>query len=105
MKNANTQIFKKVALYARVSKSNGVQDPKVQLRDLREYCKNRDWRIAEEYVDRITGSKERRPQLDRLTHDCKQRRIDAVVVWKLDRFARSLLSTSSTPSPSSNPWE
>jgi len=90
MKDANTQIFKKVALYARVSKNNGVQDPKVQLRDLREYCKNRRWKIAEEYVDRITGSKERRPQLDRLTHDCKWQKIDAVVVWKLDRFARSL---------------
>jgi DNA invertase Pin-like site-specific DNA recombinase len=90
MSDTDKQIFKKVALYARVSKGNGVQDPQMQLRDLREYCKNRGWKITAEYVDKITGSKERRPQLERLTQDCKQRKIDAVVIWKLDRFARSL---------------
>jgi DNA invertase Pin-like site-specific DNA recombinase len=58
---------------------------------MREYCKRRGWDIAGEYVDAgISGSKERRPQLDRLLADCRKRRVDAVVVYRYDRFARSL---------------
>lgn len=79
-----------VALYARVSTLNG-QDPEMQLRELREYCGRRGWTIAGEYVDcGISGSKERRPQLDRLLMACRKRLVDAVVVYRYDRFARSL---------------
>lgn len=80
----------KTALYARVSKMNGTQDPEMQLRELREFAARRGWEITAEYVDRITGSKESRPQLDTLMVDAKQRRFDVVLIWKLDRFARSL---------------
>ena len=81
----------RAALYARVSTSNNGQDPEVQLRELREYVKRRGWEIASEYVDvGISGSKEKRPQLDRLLADAHRRRFDAVVVWKFDRFARSV---------------
>jgi len=80
----------KAAIYARVSTSNG-QDPEMQLRELREYCQRRGWEIAGEYVDAgVSGSKESRPELNRLMADAKQRRFDAVLVWKLDRFGRSL---------------
>jgi DNA invertase Pin-like site-specific DNA recombinase len=58
---------------------------------MREYCKRRGWDVSGEYVDvGISGSKERRPQLDRLLTDCRKRRVDAVVVYRYDRFARSL---------------
>jgi len=81
----------RVALYARVSTSNGQQDPEVQLQELRAYCARRGWTVFSEYVDRgISGAKERRPQLDRLLVDCRKRRVDAVVVYRYDRFARSL---------------
>src|SRR5579862_6267713 len=81
----------RVALYARVSTSNGHQDPEMQLRELREYCVRRGWLVAGEYVDRgISGTKERRPELDRLLADCRRRLVDAVVVYRYDRFARSL---------------
>jgi DNA invertase Pin-like site-specific DNA recombinase len=80
----------KTALYARVSTVNGQQDPEMQLRELREYAQRRGWEIAAEYIDRISGSKERRPQLDRMMTDAKQRKFDVILVWKLDRFARSL---------------
>ena len=81
----------RVALYARVSTSNGHQDPEMQLRELREYCGRRGWQVAGEYVDHgISGAKERRPQLDRLLADCRRRLVDAVVVYRYDRFARSL---------------
>jgi DNA invertase Pin-like site-specific DNA recombinase len=80
----------KTALYARVSTSNG-QSPQMQLRELREYCKRRGWQIAEEYVDiGISGAKEKRPELDRLLVDAHRRRFDCIVVWKFDRFARSV---------------
>jgi DNA invertase Pin-like site-specific DNA recombinase len=81
---------KRVALYARVSTVNG-QDPEVQLLELRAYCQRRGFEIAEEFVDKgISGSRERRPGLDRLMVACRKRLLDAVVVYRYDRFARSL---------------
>jgi len=80
----------KVALYARVSTVNGQQDPEMQLRELRAYCTRRGWEVSSEYVDRIGGAKDKRPALDRLMADAHQRRFDAVVVWRFDRFARSV---------------
>lgn len=81
----------KVALYARVSTTNGMQDPETQLVALREYCKQRGWDITEEYVDKgVSGAKESRPALNRLMLDAKRGRFEVVLVWKLDRFGRSL---------------
>jgi len=81
----------RAAIYGRVSTSNHGQDVTMQTRELREYCERRSWQIAGEYVDAgISGSKESRPELDRLRADAKRRRFDAVVVYRYDRFARSL---------------
>ncbi|HEY4776646.1 MAG TPA: recombinase family protein [Candidatus Acidoferrales bacterium] len=80
----------KIALYARVSTSDKGQDPEMQLRELREYCERRKLDIAGEYIDNgISGSKESRPELNRLMADANRRKFDAVLVWKFDRFARS----------------
>jgi DNA invertase Pin-like site-specific DNA recombinase len=81
---------KRVALYARVSTANGQQDPEMQLRELREYAERRGLTIIGEYTDRMTGSKDSRPALNRLMTDAQRRKFDAVLVWKLDRFGRSL---------------
>jgi DNA invertase Pin-like site-specific DNA recombinase len=63
----------------------------MQLRELREYCQRRGWSVAGEYVDvGISGTKEKRPELDRLLAEAHRRRFDAIVVWKFDRFARSV---------------
>ncbi len=79
------------AIYARVSTANNGQDPTVQTRELREYCQRRGWRLAGEYVDvGISGAREKRPELDRLMAGAHRRRFDAVVVWRFDRFARSV---------------
>lgn len=81
----------KVALYARVSKLHSHQDPEVQLRDLRTWCKSHSHQVISEYVDRgISGAKEKRPKLDELMRHAEQGRFEAIVVWKLDRFARSV---------------
>jgi len=81
---------RRAVLYARVSTNSG-QDPEVQSREIREYCQRRGWPLVGEYVDAgISGAKERRPQLDRLIADAHKRRFDVLVVWKFDRFARSV---------------
>lgn len=63
----------------------------MQLRDLREYCELRKWTISREYVDiGVSGAKEKRFELDKLLADAHRRRFDAVIVWRFDRFARSV---------------
>lgn len=80
----------RAAIYARVSTHSG-QNPEMQLEEIRQYCASRGWKIPEEYVDTgISGTKEHRPALDRLLKDCRKRLVDAVVVYRYDRFARSL---------------
>jgi DNA invertase Pin-like site-specific DNA recombinase len=81
----------RAAIYARVSTSNNGQNPEMQLLELREHCQRRGWEIVGEYVDAgVSGAKEHRPQLDRLMADCRRRRVDVVLVYRYDRFARSL---------------
>lgn len=83
--------IRRVALYARVSTLNGHQDPEMQLSELREYATRRGLSIHEEYVDQgVSGSKESRPALNRLMSEAQRCRFDAVLVWKIDRFGRSL---------------
>ena len=79
--------LKRVGLYARVSTNR--QCPESQLLPLREYATARGFEIVSEYVDVISGSKDSRPELARLMADAAKRRLDAVAVWKFDRFARS----------------
>jgi DNA invertase Pin-like site-specific DNA recombinase len=80
----------RAAIYARVSTANNGQDPRVQTRELGEFCERRGWTLIE-YVDvGISGTKEKRPALDRLMADAHKRKFDVVVVWRFDRFARSV---------------
>jgi DNA invertase Pin-like site-specific DNA recombinase len=81
----------RAAIYARVSTTNNGQDPLVQTREMKDYCPRRGWMIVDEYVDMgISGTKEKRRELDRLMADAHRRRFDVVVVWRFDRFARSV---------------
>lgn len=81
----------RTAIYARVSTSDKGQDVTMQTRELREYCQQRGWDIAGAYVDvGVSGSKDSRPQLNQLMLDAAKRKFDAVVVWRFDRFARSV---------------
>jgi putative DNA-invertase from lambdoid prophage Rac len=78
------------AIYARVSTTD--QDCEIQLAELRDYVRRRDWTIQGEYIDQgISGSKASRPALYRLMTDAAKRLFDVVLVWKLDRFGRSVL--------------
>ncbi len=78
------------ALYARVSTSNG-QNPEVQMAELREFAKKRDWAVVGEFVDiGVSGSNDSRPQLDKMLRLARARKLDVIACWKLDRFGRSL---------------
>jgi len=80
----------KAAVYSRVSTRHHGQNPQVQVDELRSYASRRGW-LVEEYIDNgVSGSLESRASLDRLMNDARRRRFDVVLVWKLDRFARSL---------------
>jgi DNA invertase Pin-like site-specific DNA recombinase len=79
----------RVGIYARVSTSD--QTVENQLLDLRRYAKERGWSIQDEYADEgISGAKASRPALDRLMDGARKRKFDVLLVWRFDRFARSV---------------
>jgi DNA invertase Pin-like site-specific DNA recombinase len=88
-KETNMMRSKKVALYARTSTPD--QDVGLQLDELRQAAAERGWSVIGEYVDEgVSGSKAKRPALDRMMKDAEKGRFDLVAVWKLDRLGRSL---------------
>jgi DNA invertase Pin-like site-specific DNA recombinase len=81
----------RAAIYARVSTTNHGQDVSTQTRELRQFVEARGWKFACDYVDEgISGTKDRRPALDRLMADAHKRKFDVVECWRFDRFARSV---------------
>lgn len=90
VKSPLMQNTKKVGIYARVSTDK--QSVDLQMKDLREYVEKRDWMLVNEYVDHGISGKEttKRPEFNRLMADAKKRKLDVVLVWKFDRFSRSL---------------
>jgi putative DNA-invertase from lambdoid prophage Rac len=63
----------------------------MQLTELRSYCSKRGWSVTGEYIDTgWSGATKKRPQFDLLIQDARLRRFDTVVVWKLDRWGRSI---------------
>ena len=81
----------RVAIYARVSTQNHGQDVTTQTRELEQFAQARGWHLLDSYLDiGISGTKDKRPELDRLMADAHKRRFDVVVVWRFDRFARSV---------------
>jgi DNA invertase Pin-like site-specific DNA recombinase len=80
--------MKHAALYMRVSTLD--QHPETQLHDLRLMAAQRGLEIVEEYTDRISGTKARRPGLDQMMSDGRRGRFEVVLVWASDRIARSV---------------
>lgn len=88
--NSKLQKSKRVAIYVRVSTADK-QDCAMQLADLTEYAKARGWEVAETYEDKgFSGKNTNRPKLKQMLLGANARKFDIVLVWKLDRFARSL---------------
>ena len=74
-------------LYARVS--TGEQDSGMQLREMVEFSERRGWQ-SDIFTDSMSGAKERRPGLDQMMALARKRKCDVILVYKFDRFARSL---------------
>jgi DNA invertase Pin-like site-specific DNA recombinase len=76
-------------IYVRVSTSDQTTD--AQESELKRYAEKRGWSIFKVYADKgHSGIKQSRPALDELMADCRRGKVDVVLVWKFDRFARSL---------------
>lgn len=83
--------MKRCAVYCRVSTVGHGQDVGLQVAELRQFCQQRGWQITDEFIDNgVSGRRESRPQLNRMMTACRKRQVDAVVVYRYDRFARSL---------------
>jgi DNA invertase Pin-like site-specific DNA recombinase len=82
--------MKRAAIYARVSTVDGKQDPETQLCQLREYAERRGFPVAHEYVDHASGVKNDRGQYRAMLEAARRRQFDVLLVWRYDRFARSL---------------
>ena len=80
--------MKRAALYMRVSTVD--QHPETQLLDLRQMAAQRGYEIVEQYTDRISGAKAKRPGLDKMMADARHGCFDVVLVWASDRIARSV---------------
>jgi DNA invertase Pin-like site-specific DNA recombinase len=78
----------KAALYLRVSTLD--QHPETQRYDLLQLVQQRGFTIVDEYVDRLSGSRARRPGLDRMLSDARRGRFQVLVVWSFDRLGRSV---------------
>lgn len=79
----------KTGIYARVSTSD--QKCEMQLRELRQYVNARSWDIAKEYIDDgYSGKNAKRPALQKCMADARARKIDVIIVWKLDRWGRTV---------------
>ena len=87
----------KVALYARVSTTDKDQEPETQLVPLREYAAAQGFSVAGEFVDRSGANDLRgRTAWRRLLEDAARRKVDAILVWKLDRAFRSVAHMATT---------
>jgi DNA invertase Pin-like site-specific DNA recombinase len=80
--------MKRAALYMRVSTVD--QHPETQLLDLQQMAAQRGYEIVEQYTDRISGVKARRPGLDKMMADARHGCFDVILVWASDRIARSV---------------
>lgn len=90
-------IATKAALYARVSTSDKDQEPETQLLPLREFIQAQGWTLGGEYVDHASATDLRgRGAWKRLLDDAAKRRLDLIVVWKLDRAFRSVAHMATT---------
>jgi DNA invertase Pin-like site-specific DNA recombinase len=78
----------RTAIYTRVSKSDGSQDPENQLRELKEYCARQGWEIVEVYTDYASGKRSDRASFKRMMLDASKRKFDNVLFWAMDRFSR-----------------
>jgi DNA invertase Pin-like site-specific DNA recombinase len=78
----------RTAIYTRVSKSDGSQDPENQLWELRVFCERQGWEVDEIYTDFTSGKRSDRASFKRMMTDASKRKFSMVLFWAMDRFSR-----------------
>jgi putative DNA-invertase from lambdoid prophage Rac len=84
----------RAGLYARVSTQDQQTIP-LQIRALREYAGRRGWTIASQVKEVGSGASQRQ-QREKLLDAARRREIDVVLVWRLDRWGRSVTDLLAT---------
>jgi len=79
---------KKCAIYARVSTEE--QNPQIQIDELKTISFQQNYMVFDVYVDKASGTKDSRPELNRMMFDMRNGLFDTIVIYKLDRLGRSL---------------
>lgn len=88
------QFSMNVGLYARVSTGDQNTLP-MQMQAMREYAKSRHWNVISEIKDTGSGAS-KRPKREELLKAARRRDVDAVIVWRLDRWGRSVTDLLTT---------
>jgi putative DNA-invertase from lambdoid prophage Rac len=86
-KNMSSKYFR-AALYARVSTADQQTIP-LQIGAMQDYTQRRGWKVVAEVQD-INGGAKLRPKREELLKLARQRKLDVIIVWRLDRWGRSL---------------
>lgn len=88
---------RRAAIYVRVSTNLRTRDagafeqnPEVQEVPLRQMAEQRGWMVQRVYSDRMSGAKADRPGMKAMMADARRGQFDVVLVWRFDRFARSI---------------
>jgi DNA invertase Pin-like site-specific DNA recombinase len=79
----------RASIYVRVSTAD--QNCELQLRELHDHAAQHGWPVVDVYQEVMSGVKTHRPVLTALLNDARSRKFDCLLVWKLDRFGRSLV--------------
>lgn len=86
--------MKKIAIYARVSKSDESQNPQNQVNPLRDYARALEGEIVEEYIDLASGGNGDRENFLRMLNDADKHKFDLLLIWALDRLSREGISNT-----------
>ena len=94
---AASRSTQRAAIYARVSTRDKEQDPETQLLPLRDYVAAQGWQLTDSYIDRApAGDLAARQAWRRLLDEAARRRLDVILVWRIDRAFRSVLDAAQT---------
>jgi len=84
----------RIAIYARVSKSDESQDTGNQVAPLRDYARALGGEVYKEYIDEASGGNGDRSGFLRMLEDADRRQFDLLLVWSLDRLSREGISNT-----------
>jgi DNA invertase Pin-like site-specific DNA recombinase len=80
--------MRRACIYVRVSTLD--QSPQTQVSELRQFASQRGFDICEGYTYHgVSGTKARRPALNKMLADARRHRFEALLVWSCDRLARN----------------